>query len=46
MGIKEKSEVESETWEKSETKLERTLDLEERRGKMDHHSKVFKLQAA
>ena len=49
MGIKEKSGVESETWEESEAKvkiLRERIGLEKKkREKKDHHSKIFKLQA-
>ena len=49
MGIKEKSGVESETWEESETKVkalrEHIGSEKKKRGRKDHHSKIFKLQA-
>ena len=49
MGIKEKSGVESETWEESETKVkalrEHIGSEKKKSGRKDHHSKIFKLQA-
>ena len=49
MGIKEKSGVESETWEESETKVkvlrEHIGSEKKKRRKKGHHSKIFELQA-